>query len=181
MTEKHYREKTWRDPRQQLKASDVSGTGAFASAPIRAGEVVEIIGGTVMTEDEFRAFQAENARYNAIQIGENLHLVEALDVTEARDGGSINHSCDSNLWMADEVTLMARRDIAEGEELTIDYGLFTVQTDWQLDQACQCGSDVCRHTITGNDWQLPEVQARYYPHFSPFINVRIERLRNQKE
>ncbi len=180
MTEKHYREKTWRGPRQQLKASAVSGTGAFAGAPIHKGEVVEIIGGMVMTEEEFCAFQAKNTRYNAIQIGENLHLVESLDVTEAREGGSINHSCDSNLWLADEVTLVARRDIAEGEELTIDYSLFTVQTDWQLDQICQCGSKDCRHTVTGDDWQLLEVQDRYYPHFSPFINARIDRLNNQK-
>ena len=34
-----------------------------------------------------------------------------------------NHSCDPNVWMQDEVTLAARRDIAIGEELTIDYAM----------------------------------------------------------
>ncbi len=171
-----YRAKTWTDPRQEFRFSPIQGTGSFARAPIAAGEVVEIVGGTAMTEAEFRAFARTVSRYNAIQIAEDLHLVELPEVTEQRSG-SLNHSCDSNLWLADEVTLVARRDIAAGEELTIDYALFTVQPDWVLDQPCECGMAVCRHTITGNDWRRSDVQARYYPHFSPFINARIERLR----
>jgi uncharacterized protein len=102
------------------------------------------------------------------------------EVTAQRGGGSLNHSCDSNLWMADEVTLIARRDIAAGEELTVDYALFSGEAGAVLEHACRCGSAVCRQIITGNDWQLPEVQQRYYPHFSPFINARIERLRQEQ-
>jgi hypothetical protein len=30
----------------------------------------------------------------------------------------LNHSCDPNVWMEDEVTLAARRDLGVGEELT---------------------------------------------------------------
>lgn len=148
--------------------------------PIRQGEVVEIVGGTVMTDAEFCAFQRTTPRYNAIQIDEDLHLVESPEITQLRVGGSLNHCCDSNLWMIDEVTLAARRDIAAGEELTVDYALVTVQPDWVLDQPCHCGSPVCRHTITGNDWKLPDVQQRYYPHFSPFINARIELFRHAR-
>jgi hypothetical protein len=181
MPERRYHERTWRDPRQEFRESLVQGIGAVASAPIQQGEVVEVVGGVVMTEEEFRVFQREAVRYNAIQIGEGLHLVELPEVTERRGGGSLNHSCDSSLWMADEVTLVARRAIAAGEELTIDYALFTAQPEWRLEQPCQCGSLVCRHTITGDDWRLPAVQRRYSPHFSPFLNRRIERLRRQSE
>ncbi len=49
-------------------------------------------------------------------------MIERPEVTGARRG-SLNHSCDSNLWMADEATVVARRDIAAGEELTLDYAL----------------------------------------------------------
>lgn len=133
-----------------------------------------------MTDAELCAFIRTTPRFNAIQIGEDRHLVEAPEITQQRAGGSLNHSCDSNLWMIDEMTLAARRDIAVGEELTVDYALFTVQPDWALDQPCRCGAPVCRHTITGSDWTLPDVQQRYYPHFSPFINVRIERLQYEQ-
>jgi hypothetical protein len=177
MTIPVYRTLTWLDPRQQFRPSPTQGIGAFAAAPISEGEVVEIVGGTVMTEAEFRRFQAITPRFNAIQIGENLHLVEAPAITAQRGGGSLNHSCDANLWLADEVTLAARRDIAAGEELTIDYALFTVQPDWVLAQPCHCGAADCRGQITGNDWQLAAVQARYFPHFSPFINKRIAQQR----
>jgi SET domain-containing protein len=40
-----------------------------------------------------------------------------------------NHSCDPNLWHADVVTITARRDIAAGEELTIDYA---THPGWQI-------------------------------------------------
>ncbi len=175
-----YLAQTWIDPRQGFGPSTKQGIGSFAQKPIKKGEVVEIVGGMLMSEEAFRAFQQVTPRYNAIQIGEDLHLVEKPEVTQAREGGSLNHSCDSNLWLADEVTLCARRDIAAGEEITIDYALFTTQADWVMERPCLCESPHCRTTISGNDWQLPEVQDRYYPYFSPYINRRIEEMKAQE-
>ena len=107
----------------------------FAQEPIQAGEIVAIVGGTVMTEFDFQAYISTTSRYSATQIAEHLHLVDLIQTPEAIDG-SINHSCDSNLWLQDEVTIVARRAIAPGEELTLDYALTTVESDWQLDQPC---------------------------------------------
>jgi SET domain-containing protein len=167
-----FRPTTWYDPRVEIRPSRIQAGGMFASAPIQAGEVVAIMGGTVMTEDEFHAYIASVARYNAMQIGEHLHLVDLIQSPD-QIAGSINHSCNSNLWLDDEVTHTARRAIEAGEELTLDYALTTVEPDWVLDLQCHCGTAVCRHTITGNDWRLPDVQARYRDHFAPFINARI--------
>jgi uncharacterized protein len=150
----------------------------FAREPILAAEVVEIIGGTLMTQAEFEAFLATASRFNAIQIAEGTHLVERPEVTDTRRG-SLNHSCDSNLWMADEATVVARRDIAAGEELTVNYALFTADPAWKLDGPCRCGSPSCRGTVHGGDWRLPEVQGRYRGHFSPFINERIAKIEGQ--
>jgi len=172
---RRYLPETWIDPRQDIRPSTIHGMGVFAPGPIHEGEPVEIIGGDLMSEEEFRAFQQTAHRFNAVQVGEDLHLVERPAVAQQRIG-SINHSCDSNLWLADEVTLVARRDIAAGEELTVDYALFSAQPDWVMDLLCHCGSPSCRGVITGNDWQLKEVQERYQRHFSPFLNARIARL-----
>jgi uncharacterized protein len=150
----------------------------FAREMIRKNEIVSIVGGFAMAGVEFEAFQASHSRYNAIQIDENLHLVEQVEITESLEG-SMNHSCDSNIWMADEVTLVARRDIAAGKELTVDYALFTVQENWMLETSCHCGSPCCRQTITGNDWKRKDIQERYFNHFSPFINRRIANFRVQ--
>lgn len=172
---RRYLPETWVDARQDIRPSSIHAMGVFARELIHEGDPIEIFGGDLMTDEEFRAFQQKARRFNAVQVGEDLHLVERPVVTEQR-GGSINHSCDSNLWLADEVTLVARRDISAGEELTVDYALFSAQPDWVMDLPCHCGSLACRGVITGNDWQVKEVQDRYQHHFSPFLNARIVRL-----
>lgn len=169
MPTNNYPSTTWYDPRAEVRPSVIQGMGMFASQPICEGEIVVKIGGSVMTEEEFRAYISTVSRYNAVQIGEELHLV---DVPTSL--GGMNHSCDANLWMSDEVTVVARRDIAAGEELTQDYALYTTSPTWIM-QPCRCGTPVCRQVVTGNDWQLPDVQERYRDHFSPFLNERIRR------
>ncbi len=170
MTQRHYLPTTWYMPELEIRPSPIHGSGMFAVRPIHTGEIVVIIGGTVMSDAEFRAFTATASRYNAIQIGEDANLV---DMPTSPAG--MNHSCDANLWMRDEVTVVARREIASREELIQDYALFTTHPDWVL-TSCRCGSPVCRHTVTGNDWLREDVQDRYKDHFSPFINKRIKRV-----
>src|SRR5919109_427065 len=121
---KNYLPQTWIDSRIEFRKSRISGDGMFAREPIKKGEVVCVVGGIVMTDAEFAAFQATHSFYNSIQIDKNLHLVEDPEVTRSLEG-SMNHSCDSNAWMEDEVTLVARWDIESGEEVTVDYALFT--------------------------------------------------------
>jgi uncharacterized protein len=172
---KNYLPQTWNDPRIEIKKSPISGNGMFAREQIKKGEIVCIVGGMVMTDAEFAAFQATHPFYNSIQIDDHLHLVEDPEITRSLDG-SMNHSCDASTWMEDELTLVARRDIASGEEVTVDYALFTTQSNWMLDNRCHCGSLHCRRVITGDDWRRTDVQERYRGHFSPFINRRIEKL-----
>jgi SAM-dependent methyltransferase len=79
--------------------------------------------------------------------------------------------------MQDEVTLVARRDIAVGKELTIDYALFEETEEWVAPWQCRCGSERCRGGHSGRAWRRADLQERYGDHFSPFINVRIQALR----
>lgn len=173
---KNYLTQTWIDPRIELRESPISGTGMLAREPIKKGETVCIVGGSVMTDAEFAAFQATHSLYSFIQIDKDLYLVEDVEKTRFLYA-SMNHSCDSNTWMKDEATLAARRDIEPGEEVTVDYALFTTRSSWMLDHRCRCGSPDCRRIVTGDDWRREDVQERYRNHFSPFINRRIERLR----
>ncbi len=170
---KHYLPQTWRDPRIEIRSSRVSGDGMFAREPFQKGETVCIVGGRVMSDSEFALFQATHSLYSFIQIDESQYLVEDLELAPGVYA-AMNHSCDSSTWMEDEVTLAARRDIEAGEEVTVDYALFTTQPHWMLDRRCRCGSPHCRRIITGDDWRREDVQERYRDHFSPFINRRIE-------
>lgn len=129
-----------------------------------------VLGGRMLSDEEFLRVCRELVKYSAATIGENLNVL-LDDDTPVQFG---NHSCDANLWMQDEVTLVARRDIAPGEEVTVDYATYTADKPWRM--ACRCGASLCRVIVTQDDWRLPDVQERYAGHFSPFLNARIARL-----
>jgi hypothetical protein len=179
--EGRYRATDWIDPRIAIRPSPVHGRGSFARAPIRCGEVVTIWGGTkLLTEDDLAGDRARAWRQEGYvwgTIGEGLYLAQRLDAGQEDVTDLINHSCDPNVWMLDEVTLAARRDVGVGEELTIDYAMFEGTEAWASPWRCRCGSALCRGAFTGRDWRRRDLQERYAGHFSPFINDRIARLR----
>ena len=66
----------------------------------------------------------------------------------------LNHSCEPNLRLQGQIVFVAFRDIAAGEELTVDYAM---TDDEPYEMECHCGSQTCRKLITGADWQKPEL------------------------
>jgi len=129
-----------------------------------------LLGGTVIDDRQLAVVQP----HSSLAIAEDLNLMQNDD-DPCQYG---NHSCDPNLWLAGATTVVARRDIGQAEELTIDYALMTV-AQWQMD--CHCGTHLCRGKVTGDDWHLPELRGRYRGHFSPFITARIEREETESQ
>jgi hypothetical protein len=86
--------------------------------------------------------------------------------------GTLNHSCDPNLGWVDHTTLVAIRDVAAGEELTIDYATVIADTAFLL--VCHCETYRCRQVIEGTDWQIPQLQQRYAGRFAPSVQRRID-------
>lgn len=85
-----------------------------------------------------------------------------------------NHSCDPNIGPRGQIEFVALRDIAADEELCTDYAM-TVDTTNRAPYVlrCNCGSPLCRKEVTGLDWKLPELQARYKDRFAIFILEKI--------
>ena len=161
---------TWINPKIEIKETQNKGRGMFAVELIKANEKILIWGGEYT--DAQGATEAKGKGKLVLQWDYNLYSVE----DRGDDMGYfINHSCDSNTWMEDAYTLVAKLDIQIGEEVTADYALWEADPNYVSKWNCSCGSPVCRKKITGNDWKLPEVQARYGGHFSPLINKRIEK------
>jgi hypothetical protein len=109
-----------------------------------------------------------------IQIGDDLFIAPVTD--EEREGSMLysNHSCDANLGIRGEITFLAMRDIVTGEELTHDWAL---TDDDEYSVECNCGARNCRRTLTGKDWQRPELQERYRDYFSAYLAGKIAQLR----
>ncbi len=164
---------TYRSPKTEVRDSPIQGRGLFARQPIARGEIVAVKGGHVLTAAQWATLEPELGPAE-IQIAEDLVIAPVR--TEQRHGGMLytNHSCDPNLAIQGQIVLMAMRDGAAGEELTIDWAT-TDDGDYTLD--CRCGSPRCRGTVTGKDWMKPDLQERYRGWFCWFLQRKIDALR----
>jgi uncharacterized protein len=134
----------WLHPKLSVRDSPIAGRGLFAIAHIERSEGCCHLAGELMTDERIVLYIGDRARYSALAVNERLHLVQS-DSDPTTKG---NHSCDPNLWLADPLTVVARRPIAAGDEATIDYALLTVEPTWSME--CNCGSALCREVVTGS-------------------------------
>jgi hypothetical protein len=87
----------------------------------------------------------------------------------------LNHSCEPNVGIQGQIVFVAMRDVAAGEELTLDYATIDHDTE---PLACRCGAAGCRGVVTGQDWQRPELQRKYGRYFAWHL---LERMRAARE
>jgi SET domain-containing protein len=165
---------SYRSPKTEIRDSKIHGRGLFATADIAEGEVVAVKGGHIVSREQLREQVTPRLGPVEIQIGDDLFITP---VTRGQRDGSMlysNHSCNANLGMRGEITFVALRDIRAGEELTHDWA---TTDDGDYSVQCNCGSPQCRGTLTGKDWQRPELQKRYAGYFSAYLAEKIARLR----
>jgi len=163
----------WVSPKIEIRKSPVGGSGMFAVSPIKEGEKVVIWGGKYV--DSTKAKEELKDGKVVIQWDEDLFSVE----DKGEDiGYFVNHSCEPNAWMSDAFTLVARRDIETGDEVSADYAMWEANEDYIAAWDCNCGSRLCRKKIKGTDWKSQTLQENYKEHFSPLLNKRIEKENN---
>jgi len=170
-----YRDRSWLDPRLALLQSSIHGKGLVATQTFRIDEVVIVFGGTLFSKEDIAAGRANNR--TLMQVDEDLWLGDPANQPLGKDY-FLNHSCDPNLWIADDVTLTARRRIDPGEEVTMDYATHFADPGWTMRNSCNCGSSLCRRIVTGRDWMLKDLQAKYHGHFSRLLNKRIAQVQS---
>ena len=142
--------------------------GLHAVEAICHGEVVAVKGGRILD----RAELAESARVvgdSEVQITDELYLAAEDEADYEAVMLYLNHSCDPNVGVAGNVVFVAMRDIAAGEELTIDYAMID---DHPGVLACRCGAANCRRVVFGQDWRRPDLQARYGRYLSWYLQVK---------
>lgn len=132
----------------EVRISEIEGKGLFAKKPIKKGEVFHIVTGkhksAIMSDEEFEKHKKSVDYWDAVYLGNGKHEVSLLK-REDDPSNYGNHSCDPNIEPQND-KVIALRDIAANEELTIDYGQFSTK-DWSME--CNCGSTNCKHIVTG--------------------------------
>ena len=149
--------------------ADGSGNGIFTLQPLNKGELIAVFGGVVYEWDTFINL-SDRVRSLSLQVEDRLFLVPR----PIGEGDYVNHSCKPNAGLSGQIGLVALRDIHIGEEVCFDYAMCdTVPYD---EFECECGQPNCRGSISGNDWQKPELQKRYAGYFSPHVQHRIDKM-----
>ncbi len=150
------------------------GCGIFAREQIRKGELILLWGGRVVRRDEIDP-NMQNLTQRVLQIDEGLYLLTPEDLEPA---DCLNHSCRPNAGFSGQIGLVAMRDIESGEEICVDYAMCDSEPYDEFD--CYCGMPECRHRVTGDDWQDPELQARYDGYFSAYLQRRLDAMKQEK-
>jgi hypothetical protein len=148
------------------------GHGVFACQPVQQGERLLVWGGDIVTLDQL-ALLPLSLRIYSVQVEEGLYLA-ARPYDEPETADYINHSCTPNAGFDGQIVLVAMRDIGPDEEICIDYAMCDGSPYDEFE--CHCGSPDCRGRVTGNDWQLPALQARYAGYFIPYLQRRITKM-----
>lgn len=150
---------------------DKGGSGLYAAQPVPAGSLLLLFAGDIVDVGQLEQMPADRRRFS-IQIEEGLYLA-TLGAVEPSD--YLNHSCEPTAGMSGQIGVVALRDLQPGEEICIDYAMCDGNPYDEF--VCGCGAPSCRGRVTGNDWQRPELQARYAGFFSPYLQRRIDALR----
>lgn len=145
------------------------GHGVFARRPVAQGELLAVFGGTVVSAEQLRSASPDLRRLT-LQIDEDLFVVSTVE----GPADWFNHACEPNAGLRGQLSLVALRPIAAGEEVCYDYAMSDGSAYDEF--PCACGAQRCRGRVTGDDWQLPELWVRYGEHFSPYLLARIEGL-----
>src|SRR6185312_3750706 len=142
-------------PKTEVRESKIHGRGLFATVDIAKGEIVAVKGGHIVDGQTLREKITPRLGPVEIQIDDDLFIAPVTDEERELSMLYSNHSCDANLGMRGEITFVAMRDIGAGEELTHDWAM-TDDDDYSV--ACNCRTPGCRGTLTGKDWQRPDLQ-----------------------
>ena len=156
----------------EVKASPIEGFGLFAARCFQVGERIHEINVVreVTPSSPLRAELGERADHCDYPNGKVVLL--------GTPDRYVNHNCDPNayvLYEGERPFLIARRDIAAGEEITCDYNInITGGTAWP----CRCGAARCRGTVLGDFFQLPlDMQREYRPLLAEwFVRAHHDRL-----
>lgn len=141
----------------QVKDTLSKGNGVFAVKAFKKGDIV-------LVKRIIKECKSNTA--HATQYGIDRFVLHD-DVST-----NLNHSCDSNCGIRVNDTgthlLVAIKDIAEGEEITLDYAMenYTIE---HFPPQCMCGSSNCRGKITGWKDLTKEKKEEYRSCAAPIL------------
>lgn len=170
---------SWMHPALGIRETDRYGKGVFAKTALAKNEILMVMGGYILTIEDENHLTGVVAD-KPIELSDRFSIGPRNPDDLARMPQSwINHGCDPNCGFKGQIFLVAMRDIAADEEIACDYAMVmnsSPDSDSYFSMTCHCGSALCRGVVKEDDWQRPELQARYDGYFTWFLQEKIRRL-----
>ena len=127
----------------EVHPSHIDGLGAFAAEAVPGRRKIGEIRGESISVADARIRATRSERIMIVELSDK----RAIDFSRSADPMRYtNHSCRPNARLCirqGRVEFYALRDIASGEEVTVDYG----QTHHEGRLACRCGAPGCRGAL----------------------------------
>jgi D-alanine-D-alanine ligase len=153
----------------KLRLTRASNYGIYAAQAITAGQVIihyeerpHVLVSKSHAQKRWNDDQKQWFAQYAYPLSDEIYVMWSSDPKEWKP---INHSCDPNAWL-EGLNLVARRDIVQGEQITMDYATFCGELMEEF--VCNCGSAQCRGVIRGGDYAAPYLEP-YGEHLSDYI------------
>jgi SET domain-containing protein len=126
----------------EVRSSPIQGRGCFTTLPIRKGKyILEYTGRRLRVKEANNLYYSRPSTY-LFALSDGHTVIDGIG-----PGSLINHSCRPNCRACEEdgrVFYYALRNIAAGEELTIDYNLGNSS---EREMPCYCGAPNCRGSM----------------------------------
>jgi hypothetical protein len=160
-------------PKLRTARNTAKGRAVFCRSAIARGELVAVWGGVILALEQALELSPQDMT-QCIQIEDSYVLWTARHRQTAADW--INHSCNPNCGISGQISVVAMRDIAPGEEICFDYAMSSSCLMDEFD--CACNAVNCRGHVGADDWQRPDLQERYRGFFSSFLARKMPGLRS---
>jgi SET domain-containing protein len=126
----------------EVRSSPIQGRGCFATLPIRKGQrILEYTGRRLRVKEANELYYNRPATY-LFALADGHTVIDGIGMASL-----VNHSCQPNcrpFEEGDRIFFYSLRNIAAGEELTIDYNLGNSN---EREMPCYCGAVKCRGTM----------------------------------
>lgn len=146
-----------------IATSKINGMGIMAGEDIKKGETIRRIKG------ELKFLSIKN-KEDSLSYPNWIGIGKGVWIDPDYPHQYLNHSCEPNAGIKGKVTLVALKDIKEGEEITIDYSIIEGDDLWEM--PCSCGAKDCRKTIKS----IKYLPTRTFKKYMPYIPKYFQKL-----
>jgi SET domain-containing protein len=140
--------------------SHIDGKGVIAGEGIKKAEIIQHIKGKAK-------FLSIKNREDSLSYPNWIGIGKDKWIDPDYPNQYLNHSCNPNSSIKGMVTMVALRDIKEGEEITIDYAVVEGDDMWEMH--CFCGEKNCRKVIRSIQFMPKDQFQKYLPYVPQYF------------